>query len=106
MSEMSDAFEEMLDAQEEALGRREKCKIDGQEIDILLGDAGLEIVPGEGGDYMEGSVTGCIRFADVLELPTKGTPFVFRDRDDLEVQSAERVNDTIRIIASHLVATD
>lgn len=106
MSEMSDAFDEMLDAQEESLGRRERCVISGKAYDFLVGDTNLQDIFVDAGIGKSGAYVGKVRVSDFPKgAPVKFESFQFRG-DDLQITNIQRINDTYEITASDVTQTE
>ena len=99
MSEMSEAFDEMIDAQNEVLGEDQKCVINGESVDFLVGDTSLVSIPSFGGNSESGAFVGKVRVSDFpAGQPPKFSSFQFRGYD-LQILSVQQINESLEIIA-------
>lgn len=105
MSPLEVAFEELLDAQEEARGKRVKCKIASKEYDFLAGNEALTPEFIGGGDADSGSITGHVRASDFPNGIPKFTPFEY-DGERIVILDTTTINDTIEISAGEPAADE
>lgn len=99
MSEISEAFDDAIEAQNEVLGERQECVIAGVAHDFLVGDTSLVDIPTFGGNSQSGAFIGKVRLSEFAAgLPAKFSPFSFRGYH-LQVLSVQRVNESLEIIA-------
>jgi hypothetical protein len=98
MSDLSEAFEEMLEVQTEALGERVTCVIGGKTVDFLADDAGVFEEFGSGGTTLAGSIEGKVRAADFPDGIAKFAEFEFREAK-LQILNVRRVNATLHVVA-------
>lgn len=97
MSGFSDAFESLLDAQENALGYRPTASLNGKDVDFLAGDTNLVEVPVTGGDAESGAFVGHVRLSDwTASGAAKFSSFGFRGME-LQVLNFQQINDTVMI---------
>lgn len=98
MSELTDAFEEMLDAAEAAKGIREVVGFRGEQLDALIFEEAVDIIPGGGGMVDGASIKVSLRKADVV-LPIENLePIEIRGRD-LKVQQYFPLEGRIDVVA-------
>ena len=106
MNALEEAFDSLLDAQEEARGYREQVTLNGHDVDFLVGDTNLVDLPVEGGLAESGSYVGLVRLADWTESRAeKFSPFVLQDHH-LQVMGFQQINCTMQVTAGDPTATE
>lgn len=80
MSELTDAFEEMLDSAEEVKEERETVNFRGLDIDALFGSENIDIHPGPGGSSDGEPIEISCRLSDIDPLPEPLEPITIRGR--------------------------
>lgn len=99
MSQISDAFESLLDAQESALGYRPIATLNGRDVDFLVGDTNLIEIPVSGGDAESGAFVGLVRLSDWnASGAAKFSPFAFRGMT-LQILNFQQINETMQVTA-------
>ncbi len=92
MSALLDAFDELLDAQEEVLGTRVTATITGfaTDQDCIPTAGNSDLLQLDGGSAFQGGYTLQMRMSDFSGEPTKGTPVAISCYPDnaLELTSA------------------
>ncbi len=106
MSQNSDAFDELLSAQAEYLGRTEMLLLNGVSVDFLVGDTNTVDSFVGGGIAQDGSFVGQVRARDwQASGADKFSPFIFRG-SALVVTNFQRINDTVKVTASDPTANE
>lgn len=106
MSQNSEAFEELLSAQDEYLGRSEKLVLNGVSIDFLVGDTNTVDAFVGGGIAQDGTFVGMVRARDwQASGAEKFSSFKFREMS-LIVLNFQRINDTVQVTAGDPTSTE
>ena len=71
MSQFSDAFEELLNVQEESRGSRLKLIVSGKEVDALIEEDNNSFINLGGGQVDAGTYKAMVRISDFQEQPAQ-----------------------------------
>lgn len=106
MSALDDAFEQLLDAQEEVNGYRVKANINGKDYDFLKDDISSDLMPVQGGYAEGGQISGKLRASDFAETMPRKNDIVVVEGKELRILQIERINKTLNIIAGDPTASE
>ena len=99
MSDYTEAFEELLDAQEGALGFRPQVTIDGDDYDFLPETNDLTAAFAAGGTVEDGGFSGLIRLSDFDGTPPDKYLDCSYNGQAMQILNTKIINATIHIQA-------
>jgi hypothetical protein len=91
VSELDDAFTELLDFKEEATGKKEYVLLNGRKVRALVSEITIDEEFISGGTAQAGGFRCSIAVADVAEAPAKFDPIKVRG-NELQILSVNEVN--------------
>jgi len=99
LSLIADAFEELLDAQEAALGSRPQVNIGGDDYDFLPEENNLTPIYAMGGTVESGGFAGLVRLSDFSGTPPAKYTACSYNGQSLVILNSKIINQTIYIQA-------
>jgi hypothetical protein len=105
VSNLSDAFDQLLDACDEASGSPQFAIVNGRKVRAIIEEITSDEIMMAGGIAESGGFRVQVRWADFAQKPEQGDSVEARDQD-LEVVSVVNRNDVVYEIAAGALVKD